>query len=86
MAFSELLLVPIVGRFSKRCPKALEKFGISILSTVVILSHSIGAFLNAVFLTWFSVKEGEYSQVVYPLSISFCVTLLKLTLTPVITI
>lgn len=79
---SELLLIPIIGRFSTLCPKGLEKFGVTTLATLMVLSATISSSLGGWLLSIFSIKQGSYENFIYPIEIGFGIALFTLAIAP----
>ena len=80
---TDLTVIPIGGKFSKKCPKGLENFGLTCITTMMTLFSIIGDFLSAPLLSWFDVQENNYDNLIYLLILSFSCRIGIISLIPI---
>ena len=79
----DFLLIPIVGRFSLKCPKGIESFGVTALAAIVNFSGMSAGVLGSKVLQHFHVEKDQYENLIYPTEISFGYGLFALALLPI---
>jgi hypothetical protein len=79
----DFMLIPIVGRFSLKCPKGIESFGVTALAAIVNFSGMTAGVLGSKVLQHFHVEKDQYENLIYPTEISFGYGLFALALLPI---
>lgn len=79
----DFLLIPIVGRFSTKCPKGIESFGVTALAAIANFSGVSAGVLGSKLLQHFHVEKDQYENLIYPTEISFGYGLFALALLPI---
>ena len=80
----DFLIIPIVGKYSKYCPKGMENFGLTLLTTVLSFFSLIGGFISSPLLIWFQVDERNYDNLAYLLMISLIFRIVIVILVPIL--
>ena len=76
---ADLVLFAIVGRFSLKCPKGLEGFGVNSVSAFSHLGSNLASLSGAQLLHHYKVNNLDYSHIGQPFLVSFgfaCFTML----------
>lgn len=67
----DLILISVVARFSAKCPKGIESFGVTSIAAVLNLANTGGGYLGGITLNAFGITNKDYSNLIYPLLITF---------------
>jgi hypothetical protein len=78
----DMILIPIVGRLSKSCPKGIESFAVASISALLYLATAISGFFGSYLLKTFEVKQYHYDLFWIPLTCSFAYGIFALFFTP----
>ena len=62
----ELIAIPIVGRFSLKCPHGIEAFGVTSIVAISNFCATISGLLGARLLYATGIRNGDYSRISLP--------------------
>lgn len=79
---NDILLIPIVARFSLKCPAGIESFGITTIAALLNFSAAAAGVIGGKILSTFHVEKGHYENYYIPITIAFGYGLFTLILTP----
>jgi len=78
----DFILIPIVARFSARCPKGIEAFGVTTIAALLNFSGTLSGIFGSFLLKVFSVTQDNYDNLYLPVTVVFGLGILVLTITP----
>jgi hypothetical protein len=79
----DLILFAIVGRFSMKCPKGLEGFGVTAIAAVSNFGASSAGLLGAQLLDEYHVHHLDYTNLLKPFMVSFGFSAATMLVTPI---
>lgn len=81
---TDLLLIGVVARFSVKCPKGIESFGIVSIAAILNFSGTAGLMFGARLMKYYGIKKGHYENLGPPTLITYICSLFVLLLTPIL--
>ena len=67
MFAGDLVMIPLIGRFSAKCPTGIETFGISFLSSLTIFGLTLANILGSSAVHYSGITGTNYKNLIYPL-------------------
>lgn len=80
----DFILFAIVGRFSLKCPKGLESFGVTAIAAISNFGANFAGLSGAQILEEYHVQHLDYSNLLKPFMISFGFSALTMLVTPIL--
>ena len=81
---TDLLLIGIVNRFSVKCPKGLESFGIVSIAAITNFSATAGLMMGAKLMKYYDIRDKNYQNLGPPTLEVFIYSMFVLSATPLI--
>ena len=81
---SDMVLIPIVARYSSACPKGIEGFGVTSIAAIVNTADTLSGLWGAKLLSLNHVVKASYDDLYIPVTISCSHALFGMFLTPII--
>jgi len=81
---TDMVLIPIVARYSTLCPKGIEGFGVTSIAAIVNSSNTISGLFGAKLLSIYKVSKSNYDNLYIPVTMSCAQALLGMLLTPLL--
>lgn len=81
---SDLISIPLVGRFSSKCPKGLENFGVTFLIALGNIGTTFSQLFASFLIHQYDITSKNYEDFIYPVRIVIIYSTLVLLLMPIL--